>query len=101
MEQFYSGMLSVQDAYAGEPPYFALELAVPVERSNLFFYAAVPNGRRDLFEKQLLSIFPNAHITPQPNDYNVFVPEGFSIGASASLVNRADASAQRLHRLRL
>jgi hypothetical protein len=86
MEQFYSGMLSVQDAYAGEPPYFSLELAVPVERSNLFFYASVPNGRRDLFEKQLLSIFPNAHITPQPNDYNIFVPEGFSIGSTATLV---------------
>ena len=88
MEQFYSGMLSVADAYAGEPPYFSLELAVPVERAHLCFYAAVPNGRRDLFEKQLLSIFPNAHITPQPNDYNVFVPEGFSIGSAAKLVTK-------------
>ena len=88
MEQFYSGMLSVADAYAGEPPYFSLELAVPVERAHLFFYAAVPNGRRDLFEKQLLSIFPNAHITPQPNDYNVFVQEGFSIGSTAKLFTK-------------
>lgn len=85
MEQFYSGMLSVEDAYAGEPAYFTLELAVPVERSNLFFYASVPNGRRDLFEKQILSIFPDAHLTPQPNDYNVFVPEGFSVGSTARL----------------
>jgi hypothetical protein len=89
MEQFYSGMLSVGEAYAGEPPYFSLELAVPIERSNLFFYAAVPNGRRDLFEKQILSIFPDAHLTVQPNDYNVFVPEGFSIGSSATLIDRA------------
>jgi hypothetical protein len=88
MEQFYSGMLSVENAYAGEPAYFTLELAVPVERSGLFFYAAVPNGRRDLFEKQLLSIFPNAHITIQPNDYNVFVPEGFSLGSTARLVQK-------------
>jgi hypothetical protein len=88
MEQFYANMLSVQDAYANEPPYFSLELAVPVERSTLFFYAAVPNGRRDLFEKSILSIFPNAHITPQPNDYNVFVPEAFSIGSTARLVNK-------------
>jgi hypothetical protein len=89
MEQFYSGMLSVSDAYAGEPPYFSLELAVPVGKSQLYFYAAVPNGRRDLFEKSLLSIFPDAHLTPQPNDYNVFVPEGFSIGATAKLNDRA------------
>jgi hypothetical protein len=89
MEQFYAGMLSVADAYAGEPPYFSLELAVPVERSNLFFYAAIPNGRRDLFEKQLLSIFPHAHITPQPNDYNIFVPEGYSVGSSAELLDKS------------
>jgi hypothetical protein len=89
MEQFYSGMLSVADAYAGEPAYFSLELAVPVERSSLFFYAAVPNGRRDLFEKQILSIFPHAHLTPQPNDYNVFVPEGFSVGSTAQLIDKS------------
>ena len=88
MEQFYSGMLSVGEAYAGEPAYFSLELAVPVDRSHLLFYAAVPNGRRDLFEKQLLAIFPDAHITPQPNDYNVFVTDGYSYGSSASLTAR-------------
>ncbi len=88
MEQFYSGMLSVEEAYHGEPAYFTLELAVPVERSNLFFYASVPNGRRDLFEKSLLSIFPDAHITPQPNDYNVFVADGYSLGSTAKLQER-------------
>ncbi len=89
MEQFYSGMLSVGEAYSGEPPYFSLELAVPVDKAHLYFYAAIPNGRRDLFEKQLLSIFPDAHLTPQPNDYNVFVSEGFSYGSSAKLHARA------------
>ncbi len=88
MEQFYASMLSVAEAYAGEPPYFSLELAVPVDRSALFFYAAVPNGRRDLFEKSILSIFPHAHLTPQPNDYNAFVPEGFSIGTTAKLAHK-------------
>jgi hypothetical protein len=88
MEQFYSGMLSVGEAYHGEPPYFSLELAVPVDRSHLQFYAAVPNGRRDLFEKQLLAIFPHAHITPQPNDYNIFVAGGHSYGSSATLQHK-------------
>jgi GTPase SAR1 family protein len=85
MEQFYAGMLSVENPSAGEPPYFTLELAVPAGRAHLMFYAAVPNSKCDLFEKQLLAIFPNAHIEPQPNDYNIFVEGGTSIGSVAAL----------------
>ena len=85
MEQFYAGMLAVEDAYAGEPPYFSLELAVPVDRPHLLFFASVPNGRRDLFEKQLLAIFPNAHLTRQPNDYNIFADGGTALGSAAEL----------------
>jgi len=89
MEQFYSGMLSVEHAHADEPPYFSLELAVPVGKAHLMFYAAVPNSRRDLFEKSVLAIFPNAHIEPQPNDYNVFVQDGASIASVASFARPA------------
>lgn len=85
MEQFYAGMLSVADTGAGEPSYFSLELAVPVSSPRLMFYAAVPNSRRDLFEKQLAAIFPGAELTPQPNDYNVFVQDGTALGSYASL----------------
>ncbi|MEJ0053133.1 MAG: TraM recognition domain-containing protein [bacterium] len=85
MEQFYAGMLSVGEAYAGEPRYFSMELAVPVGRADLLFYVAVPNGKRDLFEKQLLAIFPHAHIAPQPNDYNVFAEDGTSLVSVAKL----------------
>ncbi|MEK7602200.1 MAG: DUF87 domain-containing protein [Patescibacteria group bacterium] len=88
MEQFYSGMLSVENAVKNEPPYFTLELAVPVNSPVLQFYAAVPNSKRDLFEKQLLAIFPNARLTIQPNDYNVFVEDGTSFGAFATLKDR-------------
>lgn len=85
MEQFYAGMLSVEEAYHGETPYFSLELAVPSDRPELLFYAAVPNGKRDLFEKQLLAIFPDAEIRVQPNDYNVFAENGASAGSVATL----------------
>ncbi|MBU0750099.1 DUF87 domain-containing protein, partial [Patescibacteria group bacterium] len=88
MEQFYSGMMSVEEAYANEPAYFSLELAIPVNKQHLMFYAAVPNGRRPLFEKQLQAIFPGAHVTPQPNDYNVFVEEGISQVSVAHLKGR-------------
>jgi len=85
MEQFYSGLLSVENAASGEPPYYALELAVPSESPELQFYAAVPNEKKNLFVKQLLAIFPNAHLVPQPYDYNVFTPGGTACVAVARL----------------
>jgi hypothetical protein len=89
MEQFYSGMLAVEHAGSGEPPYFTLELAVPVDAPHLMFFAAVPNTRRDLFEKQLLAIFPTAHIKAQPNDYNIFVEGGVSLASVAEFKDKA------------
>jgi len=83
MEQFYAGLLSVESAASGEPPYFALELAVPADSPELQFYAAVPNSKRNLFEKQLLAIFPDAHLVPQPNDYNVFAEGGTTFASVA------------------
>lgn len=83
MEQFYSGLLSVEDGLRGEPRYFTIELAVPADRPELMFYVAVPNGKRDLFEKQLLAIFPDAHIAAQLNDYNIFAEKGASLAAVA------------------
>lgn len=85
MEQFYAGLLSVADASRGEPNYFALELAVPADSPELQFYAAVPNGKRNLFEKQLLAIFPGAHLTPQPHDYNIFATSGTALASVARL----------------
>ncbi|HVX90576.1 MAG TPA: TraM recognition domain-containing protein [Candidatus Paceibacterota bacterium] len=85
MEQFYAGMLAVSAADQHEPSYFSMELAVPANRAELLFYVAVPNHKKDLFEKQVLAIFPDAHIEPQPNDYNVFVEDG-SVAASSALL---------------
>ncbi len=87
MEQLYSGLLSVGEAAPGEPHQFALELAVPANSPELQFYAAVPNSKCNLFEKQLLAIFPDAHLVPQPADYNIFVSGGTSLVASAVLVD--------------
>lgn len=85
MEQLYAGLLSVSEVVGGEPGYFAIELAVPAESPELQFYVAVPNSKRNLFEKQLLAVFPEAHVVPQPRDYNVFAPEGVSLVSQAKL----------------
>lgn len=87
MEQFYSGMFAIEDAKDTEPKHFTLELAVPVHSPHLTFYASIPNSRCDLFEKQLLAIFPDAQIAPQPNDYNIFTQEGKNIGSVASFAH--------------
>ncbi|MES2931415.1 MAG: DUF87 domain-containing protein [Patescibacteria group bacterium] len=89
MEQFYSGLLAVEHAGRGEPAYMTLELAVPVDAPHLMFYASVPNTRRDLFENQLLAIFPNAQVSVQSNDYNVFVEDGESLASVAEFKDKA------------
>jgi hypothetical protein len=85
MEQLYAALLSVEEAKVGEPPYYALELAVPANSPELQFYVAIPNSKKNVFEKQLLAVFPNAHLVPQPADYNVFAPEGVSLSSVATL----------------
>lgn len=89
MEQFYAGLLSVEHSEKGEPSYFALELAVPENSPELQFYAAVPNSKSNLFEKQLLAIFPDAHLEPQPYDYNIFATNGTSLASVAKLGEHA------------
>ncbi len=88
MEQFYAGMLSVEHAEKDEPAYLTLELAVPMDAPTLRFYAAVAHSKRDLFEKQLLAIFPGARVAAQPNDYNIFAEDGISLGSHATLKDR-------------
>ncbi len=83
MEQLYSGLLSIETAASGEPRYYTLELAIPADSAELQFYAAIPNGKRNLFEKQLLAIFPNAYLEQKPYDYNIFSQNGVALVSEA------------------
>ncbi len=85
MEQFYAGMLALEPAYAGEPAHMSLELAIPEDNPELRFYVSVPNGKKDLFEKQLLSILPDAHLNLVKDDYNVFAQDGTTAASYATL----------------
>ena len=81
MEQFYAGM---QTLGSGKfPKHYTLEIAVSDKRDDIIFYVGVPNEFVNLFEKQALSLFPNAVLYVQQNDYNVFVDGGVSIIARA------------------
>lgn len=74
MEQLYLGLQSIGYQVSGQ--HFTIEIAVAEGSDDIVYYIAVPNDSIDLFEKQTLSIFPNAIITEQVHDYNIFVENG-------------------------
>lgn len=86
MERFFSGMLSISDPVNPDKNknYFTLEIAKPQNSNQIKFYVSVPNDFKDLFQKQVLALYPTAKIELQPDDYNVFATEGFSTGAYAA-----------------
>lgn len=77
MEQFYLGMFSIDSELKKKGDrFFAIEVAVSGEREDIVFYVAIPKDKEDLFEKQLLSVFPKARAHHIPGDYNVFLHDG-------------------------
>jgi GTPase SAR1 family protein len=80
MEQFYAGMLSVSGEKTA-PDYFTIELANANKSEEFIFYISVPDTKKGLFEKQILSIFPEAKISEKKDDYNIFNEGGVSIGS--------------------
>jgi hypothetical protein len=88
MEQFYAGMLSVSGKEIGDH-FFTIELANPIGSQEFVLYVSVPDSKRDLFEKQVLSIFPRARIIQLNNDYNIFNALGISSGSVGNLSRNA------------
>ncbi len=85
MEQFYAGMLSIEEQNSG---YFSFELANSIHSDEFVFYFAVPDKKKDLFEKQLMSVFPEARVFEKTDDYNVFNGEGESLISILELENK-------------
>ncbi len=81
MEQFYSGMMSVDDdSHTG---YFTIELAVANHSNDFTFNVAVHDSKKSLFEKQMLAIFHNAKIVEKKDDYNTFNEKGITVASYA------------------
>ncbi|MBU3925828.1 DUF87 domain-containing protein [Patescibacteria group bacterium] len=78
MEQFYAGMSSVKFSYV-------LEIGLPFSGDEVVFYSAIPRERAQLFEKQVHGLFPLAEIKIKKDDYNIFKPEGYSLGSIVKL----------------
>ena len=82
MQQFFAGMRTV--GTAGNAHY-VMELAVAEGSNDIVLYVAVPTDYIDLFEKQILSLFPSVRLTEQVHDYNIFVEDGESAVAQLDL----------------
>jgi hypothetical protein len=83
MEQFYAGMMSVDDEKG--KGYFTIELSVSHSSDDFVFYVAVHDSKKALFEKMLLSVFHNARIVEKKDDYNIFNQSGATAASSARL----------------
>jgi len=82
MEQFYAGMLSISNGKDNLPDrnYFTLEIAFSTDSDQIIFYAAIPRDKGDLFEKQILAVYPDARVIENKDDYNIFNDQGHSAG---------------------
>ncbi|MES2213237.1 MAG: type IV secretory system conjugative DNA transfer family protein [Patescibacteria group bacterium] len=80
MEQFFSGMLSIStDINVNN--YMVLEIANANGSDQFVFYVGVPYIYKELFERQIISIFHSAQLTEMTDDYNIFNADGISLGS--------------------
>ncbi len=79
-EQLYAGLISLISKHEG----FSLEIAVPEGTESAIMYLAVPRKRKDLAERLVGSVFPNARIQEERGDYNIFNYEGAHAAAYAT-----------------
>ncbi|MEK7186880.1 MAG: TraM recognition domain-containing protein [Patescibacteria group bacterium] len=84
MEQFYSGMLSVSTDRKS-PGWFSIEIANSNGSEEFIFYVSVPTISKALFVKQILAIFPSAHVEEHKDDYNIFNEKGTAAASYLSL----------------
>lgn len=82
-EQLYAGLASLIAPHEG----FSVELAVPDGTQEASLYLAVPRPKKDLTERLIASVFPNAQVAEERGDYNVFNPEGRHVAAYAMLAD--------------
>jgi hypothetical protein len=80
-EQLYAGLMSLITEDEG----FSLEIAVPEGSEEATLYLAVPGEKKTFAERLISSVFPNARISEQRGDYNIFNYEGEHAAAYATL----------------
>jgi DNA helicase HerA-like ATPase len=84
MEQFLAGMQAISSGTLNlDKNYYSLEVAIPAGSDQIVFYVALPSGKVDLFEKQVLGLYDKAKIEEVFDDYNIFADDGGAAGSYA------------------
>mgnify|MGYP001068756699 CR=1 FL=1 len=65
-------------------PYLVFEIAVHRVGEEIYFYVACPRSLSQMVEKQILAFWPKAQVQ-QVIDYNIFNPNGVSLGSIGKL----------------
>ncbi len=88
MEQFYTSLSNFKEkgfkAFAYGRPLLAMEMAVQHVGEEICFYLACPRRFVQILEKQIHGFFPAADVRAT-DDYNIFNPQGVSLGSSLVL----------------
>lgn len=89
VEQFFSSLASVKPKkkvflFFQTPLWLVFEMAVPRIGEETHFYVACPRNWAETVEKQILGFWPDAQVQPS-FDYNIFNPQGHSVGSYATL----------------
>ena len=92
MEQLYLSFTNLHtkgwNKFLYGEPYISLELGVHHIGEEIYFYMAVPRSYEQTFEKQVNGFFPTAQVE-RIKDYNIFNPQGVSLGAYLKLKNNS------------
>ncbi|MES2059758.1 MAG: TraM recognition domain-containing protein [Patescibacteria group bacterium] len=84
MEQLYAGLLSLAK---DRDDAFAIEIANPEGSEEVAFFVSVPIDKKELFEKQILSVFPRAKLFEKKDDYNIFNYDGVATAMEGSILD--------------
>ncbi|MFT5179628.1 MAG: hypothetical protein ACI9GH_000343 [Candidatus Paceibacteria bacterium] len=86
MEQLVAGLSSVSGNNKKKvDQIFSFEIALSENSEQYIFYTSISKESGDLFEKQVMSIFPSARVDIKSDDFNIFNINGEVSGSTASL----------------
>lgn len=87
MEQLYSSLNNIKEkkkTFIYGQPHLVFEIATSQVGEEIIFYLALPQRYEDVVEKQIHGFYPDASVE-KVEDYNIFNPEGVTMGSYLKL----------------